>query len=331
MRNYRQLSLEEREKLCVLHKQGFSLREIGKRLHRSDTTLGRELKRNQMHKGGEPIDEYVACKAEEKARKRSAMQRQVAAWKGPEVYLYVRDHLRKGWSPEAIAGRLTLDHPELSICHETIYQTIYAKQNKKHALWNYLTVKRKKRMKKEGRKVDRESRISEAVSIDKRATTIQSRTEYGHWESDNVIGRQTNKTALSVTVERTLRLTIMSKLKTKTADEKAKVLFERLAIYPELLRQTMTFDNGSENARHMLLREGLDMLMYFCHAYSSWEKGSVENMNGRIRRFIPKGLSMDTISEKDIAAIEWQLNNTPRKCLGWKTPLESLHEILHTP
>lgn len=235
---------------------------------------------------------------------------------------------RYQWSPEQIAGRLTLDHPDLHICHETIYTAIYAKENKKFKLWQYLTVKRKKRMKKGGRQVHKDSRIPEATSIDKRPKVVERRKQIGHWETDNVNGHQTDKTALSVTVERKLRVTLLSKLTAKTADEKTKKLFARMALLPESLRKTITADNGAENTHHKQITQSLGLDVYFCHAYHSWERGTVENMNGRIRKFIPKGISLDSIDEKTIHAIEWKLNNTPRKCLGFKTPLEVLEEFM---
>lgn len=326
MKGYKQLSLLEREKIFGWRKEKVSFREIGRRLGRPHTTLTREYLRNAKYG-----QSYIPCVADRRAKKRLSKQRHQASWKGPRVYLYVQEHLkdkRYRWSPEQIAGRLSLDHPELHICHETIYQAIYAKKNKKFKLWQYLTAKRQKRMKKGGRHVKRDSHIPEAVSIDKRPKVVNKRSQLGHWETDNVIGKQTDKTALSVTVERKLRLTIMSKLTAKTADEKTKKLFERLSLFPKNIKRTITADNGSENAGHKQISQSLEMAMYFCHAYHSWERGTVENTNGRIRKFIPKGMSMDHITEKDIAVIEARLNNTPRKCLGFKTPYEKLQEYL---
>lgn len=326
MKGYKQLSLLEREQLFGFRKEGKSLREIGRRLKRSHATLIRELKRNAPYG-----QEYLPCVAQRRTSKRIIKQRSQASWKGPEVYLYVREQLQKErLSPEQIAGRITLDHPNLHIVHETIYQSIYAKKNKQDKLWQYLTIQRKKRMKKGGRHVHRDSRIPEAVSIDKRPKAVDRRIQIGHWETDNVIGRQTDKAALSVTVERTLRLTIMSKLAAKTADEKTKKLFVRMSSFPDKIRKTMTADNGAENTNHKQITESLGMEMYFCHAYHSWERGTVENTNGRIRRFIPKGISMDLIDERTIQAIEWKLNNTPRKCLGFRTPYEKLQEYLES-
>lgn len=184
-------------------------------------------------------------------------------------------------------------------------------------------------MKKGGRHVRHDSRIPEAVSIDKRPKIVDKRKQIGHWETDNVVGSQTDKTALSVTVERKIKITLLSKLVAKTAQEKTKKLFVRMALLPENLRRTMTADNGSENTNHKQITDSLAMDVFFCHAYHSWERGTVENTNGRIRKFIPKGISMDYIDAKTTQIIEWKLNNTPRKCLGFKTPYEKLQEYLN--
>ena len=119
----------------------------------------------------------------------------------------------------------------------------------------------------------------------------------------------------------------MSKV-AKTADDKTEKLFQRLSVLPGTLRKTLTVDNGAENTNHTAITGSLELLVYFCHAYHSWERGTVENTNGRIRKFIPKGISMDSIDEQTIQAIEWKLNNTPRKCLGFQTPLEVLRKVL---
>lgn len=329
MKGYKQLSLLEREKIFGWRKEKVAFREIGRRLKRSHSSLLRELKRNSMRVGRAPTDVYIPCKAQAKAEKRAVKQRSAASWKGPEVYLYVREHLTQDrWSPEQIAGRFRLEHPGQKLTHETIYASIYARENKKFKLWQYLTIQRKKRMKKAGRHIQRDSHIPEAISIDKRPKIVNKRRRVGDWESDNMVGKTTDKTALSVTVERKLKVTLLSKLTAKTADAKAQALFTKMAMFPKKMRRTMTVDNGPENANHKDISESLEIAMYFCHAYHSWEKGTNENTNGRIRKYIPKGISMDSIDEKTITAIEWKLNNTPRKCLGFRTPYEKLQEYL---
>lgn len=327
---YKHLSLQEREELYALKKSGWSLGEIGKKLKRDKGTLSRELKRNKtLTSGLEKFSgKYIPCKAQEKADKRASKQRSQASWKGPGVLLYVKDHLTEDfWSPEQIAGRFCKTHPGKKLVHETIYQLIYAKQNKKDKLWQFLHRRKKKRQKIGGRLVHRESRIPEAVSIDKRPKHIQKRKQVGHWETDNMVGKLTDKSALSVTVERKIKVTILSKVRKGAVDKTIK-LTSRMSKLPKLLRKTMTADNGSENTRHKEITETLGMPVYFCHAYHSWEKGTAENQNGRVRYFIPKGVSIDSIDEKTIQRVEWKLNNTPRKCLGFKTPLEVLEEIL---
>jgi transposase, IS30 family len=329
VKGYKQLTLVEREKLYGMQKEGMSLRDIAKKLKRSHTTLSREFSRNIKY-GNEYFNNlYLPCKAQALAEKRAKKQRSKAPLKNPSTFVYVREKLRKGWSPETIAGRLPLDHPELSICHETIYQYIYSKKTKTRGmhLEQFLTLKRKKRRQHNGRDVHRHSKIPEAVSIDKRARSVQRRRTVGHWETDNIIGRQTDKSALSVTVERKTRYAIITKLKDRTAKTKTDAVIQRLATYKT---KTLTADNGAENTNHKQISRTLGLVMYFCHAYHSWEKGTVENTNGRIRRYIPKKVSIDSLSDEYIAALENEINNIPRKCLNFLTPHEMIHKLRAT-
>jgi IS30 family transposase len=328
---YRHLNLEEREKLYGLKGQGMSLRSIARKLGRSQSSLTRELQRNIKYGIEYFKNEYLACKAQGLADKRSAKQRYKAPLKNPEIFLYVREHLRApyGWSPETIAGRLPIDKPGLSICHETIYQYIYSKRKKTRGmhLEQYLVLRRKKRMKQNGRSVHKLSKIPEAVSIDVRSKAVEKRQQTGHWETDNIIGKQTDKSALSVTVERVIRVTLLNKLWDRSAATKTATVGRRLNQFPDKLKRTVTADNGSENTNHKELTTLTDMLVFFCHPYHSWERGTVENTNGRIRRDIPKGVSIDTLSDEYIAAVEDKLNNTPRKCLQYLTPYEMMHKL----
>ena len=327
MRSYQQLTLEEREIIYGMLLQGKTLRSIGEKLRRSHSSISRELRRNIKYGNEYFKNEYLPSKAQKLAEKRAAKQRYKAPLKNPKTFVYVRKHLREdGWSPETIAGRISIDHPELSICHETIYQYIYAKRIKSRGmhLEQYLTLKRKKRMRQNGRSVRRHSKIPEAVSIDLRPKAIEKRTQIGHWETDNVIGKQTDKTALSVTVERKTRLTIITKLQDRTAATKTRALIKRLQAH---ISRTLTTDNGAENTNHKQIADALDLAMYFCHPYHSWEKGTVENTNGRIRRYIPKGVSIDTLSDEYIVALEEKMNNTPRKCLQYLTPYEMMQKL----
>lgn len=321
--SYKHLSLEERERLVVGLALGLTLRDIGKGLGRHHTTLGRELERNSPF-----FEEYLPCKAERRARRRALKQRYKAPLKEAAIYLYVREHLRMGWSPETIAGRLAIDQKGKHLTKETIYSYVYHRRNKREKLWKYLTLKRKKRMKKMGRSVQRLGKIKGAVSIDLRPKEVSLRKVLGHWETDNLEGKRSDKTALSVTVERLTRLVLLGKLGNRLASSKTDGLIERLAQFPPQARLTLTADNGSENSYHQKITQALSLPVFFCHAYHSWEKGTVENTNGRIRNYIRKGESLDGISESQIAVLENRFNNTPRKCLNFLTPYEKMTQIL---
>jgi len=337
MKQYIQLTLAERERLYALKEQGQSLRTIAKELGRSHSSLSRELRRNVKYGIEYFNNNYLPCKAEALALKRKIRQRKYASLKNPTIYLYVRKHLREdGWSPEIIAGRLCIDHPGEKITKETIYRYIYSKQFrprgngiiKQKPLSSYLPLARKKRMKLGGRKVFRHGKIPFAVSIEKRPASVLNRKRIGHWETDNLGGGQTDITALSVTVERKILFTLLTKLLDRSAATKSEAIIQRMKYYP---RKTLTADNGKENTYHKEIAGALKLSMYFCHAYASWEKPSVENMNGRIRQYIPKGMSIDLISKETVAAIEYKLNHTPRKCLSFLTPCEKMQQALHKP
>lgn len=333
MDKYKHLNLEEREQLFCLKEQRISLREIGRILGRSDTTIGRELERNKTGKGRKSREylsfSYLPCKAHRKALKRGVKQRTKAPLKETLIWLYVREHLREpfNWTPEEISGRLPQEYPGKTICTEAIYRYIYSRKSKRYKLWVYLTCARKKRMKKLGRKVQRASKIPGAVSIDQRPLAVNLRTEIGHWETDNIIGKKTDETVLSVTVERLTRYTIVSKVG-RSADEKTVNLTKRLSELPQKAKQTLTADNGAENTSHQEIKQSLGLDVFFCHAYHSWEKGTVENTNSRIRRFVPKGVSIDSLRDDQIHTLEEKLNSTPRKCLGYLTPCEKMMQVL---
>jgi len=327
VKKYQHLNLEERETLRVGLEKGESLRKIAKKLGRSHTTVAREIQRNQL-KQGKDQGQYIACKAQIKADKRGRLQRTKSPLKEPFIFLYVRTHLREGnWSPEQIAGRLTLEYPEYSINHETIYRYVYSKSvRNRYKLWRYLTLKRKRRMSKGGRSVKRPSRLGAPI-IDLRPEEVNTRMIPGHWETDNMNGVKTDHTSVSVTVDRKLRYTSLVKV-TLDSQSKSDAVVDGLLFLPEFLRQTLTFDNGPENALYQATAEKLKVSPFACHPYHSWEKGTVENTVGRVRRFIPKKTSVDQVTPEYLLLIQNKLNNTPRKCLGFKTPKEAMQEAL---
>src|SRR3989344_381422 len=328
---YNHVSLDERVFIYTLKQQGKSLRSIAEIVKRDVGTVSRELKRNKSR-----CDlPYFPTKAHENATKRATNQRTKAPLKNPEIYLYVREKLREDhWSPELISGRLKIDKPHLSICTETIYQYIHGK-GKRHKLWKHLEQRHKRRRVKSGRHVYKEkphSRIPHAVSIDMRLKRANTRSQIGHFETDLMEGTRSQKTALSVAVERKSRHTSLGKVKNKTAYEKQKELTSQLKTLQSLQKsdkpivRSVTADNGSENTNHQEISNDLNVKYYFCHPYHSWEKGTVENTIKRIRRYIPKGSSIKKLTNIQILWVENRINNRPMKCLHYQTPNEVMEK-----
>ena len=324
MRTFKHLSLEERERYFVWKLQGISLREIGRRLGRSHTTFSREPKRNAKYGNS-----YLPCKAQRKAELRGFKQRYRAPLKEPLIFLYVREHLRDyHWSPETIAGRLPIDHPGYTINDETIYRYVYGRKQRRMKLWEHLILHRRKRMIKNGRKVKAYGRLSEAISIKERPFIITARVKAGDWETDNMEGKRSDGTAISVTVDRMTRITRLWKLADHTATSKADALIVQMKQEDPLLRGSVTCDRGPENSNHKDITTIHHMPVYACEPYHSWEKGTVENTIGRLRRYLPKGKSVDGVSQKKLDLFAATMNDTPRKCLEYLTPNEYLEKIL---
>jgi transposase, IS30 family len=334
MKRYTHLSLEEREKLFALYEKELSLRDIAKRLRRNVSSISRELKRNKTGEGKRSheyfIAKYVPCRAQKKAEKRAEKQRQKAPLKNPEIFLYVRTHLRAPhyWTPEEIAGRLPLDHPGLTIDDETIYRYIYGERQRRMKLWKHLRHHRKRRMKHQGRKVKGCGRLATALKIEERPEGATTRSEPGHWETDNIGTIKTDKTGISASVERKSRKLRLGKLKDLKAKTKRITLVAQITQEHPLFQKTMTIDRGPENSEHEEFTAETTMPVYACNPYHSWEKGSVENTIGRARRFIPKGKSVDHLTQRQLTLIETIMNNTPRKCLGYLTPNEVYEKII---
>lgn len=315
---YKQLSQEEREHIAYLLSEGNSLGDIAKSLGRNKGTISRELARNSAPE----YRRYTPCRAHARSCERKIAANTHERLKNDFIRQYVRDGLEQGWSPEQIAGRIRIDHPGYSVNHEAIYQYIYHPQNPDRVeMINLLRRAHKKRRNKSiGRKV-RKTTIPNRISIEARPRSIENRNRYGHWEGDSLISRK-SKTALNTLAERKSRLVLITKLPRKGAAETNKAVINRLKKLPANGRQTLTLDNGTENAKHELLSARLGIKCYFAHPYSSWERGTNENLNGLIRWYLPKGTDFSKITPEQIARIEYLLNSRPRKCLGYKTPLE---------
>lgn len=269
---YKQLSSEERDKIAVLRARGLSIRDIAQLIDRNKSTISRELRRNRT-----PVyNVYLPHKAEVRAKVRKQQAGRRLRLKNPMIEQYVIVKLKLGWSPEQISGRLPKEHPNLSISHEAIYQYIYDKETrKKNDLTIYLARVHKKRKLFGQSHTHTKSHIPSRVSIEQRPKYINKRVQFGHWEVDTIISRQSKK-ALAISLERVSRKLHISKLSAKTSRSLGTALTNRLNRYPQRLRRTITYDNGSENVEHQKINETLGTKSYFCNPFHSWEKGSVE-------------------------------------------------------
>ena len=315
MTTYKQLTLEDREKLFIFRTQGLSLRAIAQKLGKSHSTLSRELRRN--HSALEP-SWYQPYDAQNKYRKRKFRPSNSILLKHWRLHHYVTSHLRLRWSPQIISGRLPLDHPEFSISHETIYRFIYSQEP---SLISFLARRHKRRRQRAFPRKPHALPIPNRISIDQRPALINQRTQFGHWESDSMVSRN-NTTAFHVLLERQSRYVKISKIPANNSTVVAATVVSRLFDHPSFARRSITYDNGPENYLHSHVNYSLGSQSFFCHPYHSWQKGSVENVIGLIRRFIPKKSDLQKVLSSDVSTIEYLLNARPRKCLNFKTPKE---------
>ena len=295
-----------------------SVREIAQALGRSPSTVSRELQRNASPE----YRLYLSHRAESRASARRQRASRRPRLKQAQILAYVRDKLALGWSPEQIAGRIGLDHPGLAISHEAIYQYIYHPQTEgRPELIRCLRRAHRRRKPRNLGRRERKTKIPNRVPIDCRPVAVEQRRQFGHWEGDSLVSRK-SRVALNTLVERNTRLLLLTRLDRKTAQATSQAIVSRLEGWPRDARRTLTLDNGTENAAHQTITSRIGLRCYFAHPYASWERGTCENTNGLIRWYLPKGTDFRNISQEQLAHIESLINNRPRKCLGFRTPIE---------
>lgn len=322
-KHHTKLTAQERDLIALWRGSGLSLRAIARRLGRSHSTVIDEIKRNKYKDRY-----YIAIHAQSLTEKRKIEARRRHPLKNPQTYCYVLKKLRRGWSPEQIAGRLRKKHGRTIICHEAIYSFIYPDHQEaiRLKLWEYLPRKQKKRRKVEGRKVQRQ-RIPDRVPITQRPKEVDTRDQAGHWEGDSMEGKKKDKNGLHLELERLTRKLMGKKLHRISAAETLKAQFSIFSPLPEPLRRTVAFDNGLENVKHKHLK-ALNIDTFFTKGYSAWQKGAVENAIGLIRRHLPKGTSLNDLTQEELDDILDEINNIPRKVLNYNTPNEVFNSDL---
>ena len=309
------LELEERERLAALKAEGLSLRAIARALGRAASTISRELRRNALPKGG-----YLPVHAEGCYRERR--QRPAVLERDERLGRFVRERLLEGWTPEQIAGWLRRGEERglRPVSLETIYAFIHRPGQKGEKLWKLLPRGRARRGRRRARPP--RSTIAGRRSIHDRPADVQERKDPGHWEGDLLICKRTRP--VLVLEERKTRFVLAARLAGKSAAETVAVLMAVFRRLDPRLRSSITFDNDTAFARHGLLASACAMTTWFCDAYASWQKGAVENANGRLRRDLPRDLDLDALTDAELQEIVLSHNLTPRKCLGFLTPLQAL-------
>lgn len=326
---YRRLSLVEREEISRGLASGRSLNQIARELLRSKSTLSREI--NRSHKLNRYT--YRAFRAHRRAQ-RAAGRRNGGQYKlsrNPRLWGLIENLLRKKWSPEQIVMRLQKEYPLdkfMRISHETIYSYLYvfAKGSLRKELIACLRRNHKRRYKKGMKRITPKGPPN-MILIDERPKIIEDRLIPGHWEGDLIYGKNC-QSMLGTLVERKTRFLILVPLKTKKSQEVREAFARKMRVLPKQLRQTLTYDQGTEMTQHRLFTQETKIKVYFAHPKSPWERGTNENTNGLIRQFFPTSTDFTRVSHAEIKKVEYLLNDRPRKVLDWDKPCEAFARVL---
>ena len=343
---YRRLTIEEREKIHAGMERGDSIRKIAETIERDPATVSREIAKNLRHqrysrrrpsgrRRTRPWNyspHHAQVRADRKARRRA---RPAKLATNERLRRWVQSKLNRKHSPEQIARRLRVefpDQPEMWVSHETIYQSIYV-QGRGALRRELAACLRTGRALRKPRRTgeQRQPRIKDQLHISERPKEAEDRAVPGHWEGDLITGEE-NKSAIGTLVERTTGFTMLLHLPERHgALEVQEAMITAMRLLPERLRKTVTWDQGGEMANHVQITFATDVKIYFCDPASPWQRGTNENTNGLLRQYFPKGTDLSGYHPDYLAFVADELNDRPRKRLGWKTPKEALRELLSNP
>ncbi len=325
MARMRRLTHLERYIIEICLASGKSHKRIAKILGRDRRVIDREIARNKPE--GRT---YTAKLAAELTTRRESGRCRKKLERDEPLCSFVVDQLLEDFSPEQIAGLLKAEPPGhlvgKQISYESIYQYIYEGEGRYGGLYKHLRRARKKRRPHRGRKRRGNVQIIERISIHDRPRVIDDKERFGDFECDLVEGPRSDKQALSVHYERKSQTVRLYRVADKTTAQSFETWLATLESFPERFVKSMTFDNGCETAAHYVLRYEYDIDTFHCDSYASWQKGGVENINGLIRQYIPKGAKISDYTDEQIRQIENKLNNRPRKSHNYKTPNQVLAE-----
>ena len=348
----RHLSLADREAILAGLAAGDSYAAIGRSIGRSTSTVIRELEVNRHDarrpraapagrrvgvRGPLPDQlNYSPVLAQQRFEQRLARRSSSKLAVNPRLHAEVTAKLTSKHSPEQVSQRLYRtdfpDDPEMWVSHETIYRSLYVqgKGELKRELTRCLRTGRAVRKPRRSGQL-RQPRIPNMVSISERPAEAEDRALPGHWEGDLILGKN-SRSAIGTLVERTTRFTVLLHLPgDHTAVTVRDAMITAMSRIPQLLRKTLTWDQGPEMAEHLKIADALDLDIYFCDPASPWQRGSNENTNGLLRQYFPKGTDLSGYHPDYLAFVAAELNDRPRKTLGWKTPAEAFLDLLSNP
>ena len=325
-RSPRVLSSAEREEISRGLVAERSIRSMAASLGRAPSTISREIRRNQPSAG------YRANQADQAAWDRARRPKRCKLAVHPVLARRVAKKLRRHWSPEQIAGWLKDSYPDATgsqVSHETIYRTLYIQSRgalKKELLAHLRRTRAMRRSRHHTQKTDDHGRITDTVSISERPAMVDDRAVPGHWEGDLLIGGKNSQ--IATLVERQTRYVMLVKVDGKDTETVINALIKSAHRLPKELYRSLTWDRGSEMAGHRRFTLATDIQVYFCDPQHPWQRGTNENTNGLLRQYFPKGMDLSNISQAKLNAVARELNERPRKTLGFKAPAERYQQTV---
>jgi transposase, IS30 family len=320
---YEHLSYVDRLSIDEGCRARLSLRAIARKLNRAPSTISRELKRMGPYWQNYAPAHALSTALRRRSEGRSGTRKLIP---GSPLFEHVAGQLRTGWSPLQIAGRLRRMEPATcpgTVCHETIYTALYAlpRGELRRELLGHLRQGRQNRRPRSRGTDRRKGFVTDDIRISERPEEIAGRLIPGHWEGDLIKGAA-NRSAVGTLVERTSRLVLLARMDGLDSDTTCCAFERSFENIPEPMRKTLTYDRGTEMARHAKLTANTGIKVYFADPYSPWQRGSNENANGLIRQYLPKGTDLSGHSQDELNIIAERLNNRPRKVLNFLTPNE---------
>ncbi|AFE09135.1 IS30 family transposase [Corallococcus coralloides DSM 2259] len=320
------LTLEEREEISRGLASGHSMRNIAETLRRAPSTITREVARN----GGAP--EYRASPADSRAGQRARRPKRCLLAINSRLRRFVASKLQEDWSPEQISGALRREYPQelsMRISHETIYKSLFVQARgvlKKELLKHLRSRRTMRRSKLATTAGQQRGQIRDAVSIRERPPEVEDRAVPGHWEGDLLAGASNSH--IATLVERHSRFTMLVKVAGKDSTSVVRALTRAARKLPRELRRSLTWDRGTELAKHRELAMATDFSIYFCEPQKPWQRGTNENTNRFLRQYFPDGTDVSTFTQRQLDAVARRLNQRPRKTLEFETPAAKLKQVL---